>query len=207
MVLQLWFRQLQLPLECVSCLRPPCTSVTLACNQRPTFAESRSSVRLVPLSSVVSFVCCFPVSVSRKGSVCSDRLSSHSHRRLGAQRGWPGPSLGLGRLGGPGAPVCYWCSAQWPRAWSLPPQPYSQGSQAAKTPPQIFRPGEQALCLFSSEIKHLEDFFFLKEKKKALSFRRNLGMLLLKEKKCLQCISHPFSSEHDLCEEMVFLKN
>lgn len=45
-------------------------------------------------------------------------------------------------------------------------------------------------------------FFFL-----ALSFRRNLGMLLFKEKKCLQCISHPFRSEHDLCEEMVFLKN
>lgn len=42
-------------------------------------------------------------------------------------------------------------------------------------------------------------FFFL-----ALSFRRNLGMLLFKEKKCLQCISHPFHSEHDLCEEMVF---
>lgn len=29
-------------------------------------------------------------------------------------------------------------------------------------------------------------------------------MLLFKEKKCLQCISHPFRSEHDLCEEMVF---
>lgn len=31
-------------------------------------------------------------------------------------------------------------------------------------------------------------------------------MLLFKKKNCLQCISHPFSSEHDLCEEMVFLK-
>lgn len=126
-----------------------------------------------------------------------------AHGRPAVRRGWPWPLLRLGR---PRSAGCHQCSARWPRAWAPPPRPCAGAAacSAGKTPPQIFWSGKKVLCLFSSEKKHLEDFFFLR---KALSFRRNLGMLLFKKKKCLQCISHPFRSEHDLCEEMVFLKN
>lgn len=103
-VLQLWFRQLQLPLECVSCLRPPCTSVTLACNQRPTFAESQSSVKLVPISSLFPLFAVFLSPCPGRGQFAVIASQATAHRRLGVQRGWPGPSLGLGRLGGPGVP-------------------------------------------------------------------------------------------------------
>lgn len=90
-----------------------------------------------------------------------------------------------------------------PRVAALLTTCWARGMRGQGRQPQI---SGSAKCLFSSGKKkpnHLEDFFFFFL---ALSFRRNLGMLLFKEKKCLQCISHPFRSEHDLCEEMVFFK-
>ena len=71
-------------------------------------------------------------------------------------------------------------------------------ARPGKTAPDI---GVSKVFIFfrKKKTKPFRRLFFL-----ALSFRRNLGMLLFKEKKCLQCISHPFRSEHDLCEEMVF---
>lgn len=100
------------PPELGSCLRPPCISVISACNPRPAFSESRSFVKLVPMYSVVPVVCYFPlrfkgsVSVSRKGSVSNDCLSSHCSRE--AQERWVPPVLSAVApgLGPSSATVC-----------------------------------------------------------------------------------------------------
>lgn len=146
------------------------------------------------------------VSVSRKGSVSSDRPCSHRSQEAGcverlaqaiaqgwtrreAQAGWaPVVSAVAGDPGPSSVTVC-------------------QGSSLLSwedTAPDISIGKESAVFIFFRKKTFRRFFFFFK---KALSFKRNLGMLLFKKKKCLQCISHPFRSEHDLCEEMVFLKN
>lgn len=123
-----------------------------------------------------------------------------SERRVQPPRGaavwWP--SLPAAR---PGRGTGSWGAG--PRVAALLTTCWARGVRGWGRQPQI---SGSAKCLFFSEKKKKKTkpfrrlfFFFL-----ALSFRRNLGMLLFKEKKCLQCISHPFHSEHDLCEEMVF---